>query len=299
MRRIAKKVLKPKICKRNCTNQQENLSIEIKWKYDILGLKKLTFQCKDLGGKSNKKLSMWIHPWSGSPTQLHLDRQLWNRIFTTLDFPSSRLFSMLWEVSISSNVTLTNSIPPSAPLYNNQPCIPHHRHPYTPAPITIRVTVSPLSLSLAAHYLVIKPSKLYPLYTRPIFNRPIFTLYSARFQSANFDAANQSIFTIFQWANFKWFWNLNHLICNCVKCPTVIILAPIPRDLFTNQSVCQGWGLCTVHIDRAHTAWCKAHGVRSIVQCMDRNTALLRPHWRADLQAFLTMSLINTVHWNI
>ena len=26
------------------------------------------------------------------------------------------------------------------------------------------------------------------------------------------------------------------------------------------------------------------------------NTALLRPHWRADLQAFLTMSLINTVH---
>ena len=206
MRRIAKKVLKPKICKRNCTNQQENLSIEIKWKYDILGLKKLTFQCKDLGGKSNKKLSMWIHPWSGSPTQLHLDRQLQNRIFTTLDFPStrssSRLFSMLWEVSISSNVTLTNSIPPSAPLYNNQPCIPHHRHPYTPAPITIRVTVSPLSLSMAAHYLVIKPSKLYPLYTRPIFNRPIFTLYSARFQSANFDAANQSIFTIFQWANF-------------------------------------------------------------------------------------------------
>ena len=202
MRRIAKKVLKPKICKRNCTNQQENLSIEIKWKYDILGLKKLTFQWKDLGGKSNKKFSMWIHPWSGSPTQLHLDRQLWNRIFTTLDFPSSRLFSMLWEVSISSNVTLTNSIPPSAPLYNNQPCIPHHRHPYTPAPITIRVTVSPLSLSLATHYLVIKPSKLYPLYTRPIFNRPIFTLYSARFQSANFDAANQSIFTIFQWANF-------------------------------------------------------------------------------------------------
>ena len=198
MRRIAKKVLKPKICKRNCTNQQENLSIEIKWKYDILGLKKLTFQWKDLGGKSNKKLSMWIHPWSGSPTQLHLDRQLWKLIFTTLDFPSSRLFSMLWEVSISSNVTLTNSIPPSAPLYNNQPCIPHHRHPYTPAPITIRVTVSPLSLSLAGHYLVIKPSKLYPLYTRPIFNRPIFTLYSARFQSANFDAANQSIFTIFQ-----------------------------------------------------------------------------------------------------
>ena len=141
---------------------------------------------------------------------------IWTGSCGTLDFPSSRLFSMLWEVSISSNVTLTNSIPPSAPLYNNQPCIPHHRHPYTPAPITIRVTVSPLSLSLAAHYLVIKPSKLYPLYTRPIFNRPIFTLYSARFQSANFDAANQSIFTIFQWANFKWFWNLNHLICNCV-----------------------------------------------------------------------------------
>ena len=53
----------------------------------------------------------------------------------------------------------------------------------------------------------------------------------------------------------------------------MIILAPIPRDLFTNQSVHQGWRLCTVHIDRAHTAWCKAHGVRRIVQCMEYSTA--------------------------
>ena len=141
-----------------------------------LAWKKLTFQWKDLGGKSNKKLSMWIHPWSGSPTQLHLDRQLWNRIFTTLDFPSSRLFSMLWEVSISSNVTLTNSIPPSAPLYNNQPCIPHHRHPYTPAPITIRVTVSPLSLSLAGGC---------PLSGHQTL-QAISIIHSAHFQSANF-----------------------------------------------------------------------------------------------------------------
>ena len=101
---------------------------------------------------------------------------IWTGSCGTLDFPSSRLFSILWEVSISSNVTLTNSIPPSAPLYNNQPCIPHHRHPYTPAPITIRVTVSPLSLSLAGGC---------PLSGHQTL-QAISIIHSAHFQSANF-----------------------------------------------------------------------------------------------------------------